>query len=179
MFAIFKKIIRKIWPQDPSVPQIMAGSMIDSHSKIGDYTYIGYNCLVTKATIGNYCSIANNCSIGPGEHDLSRISTNSLFYKDAYGELTKQDVTLGHDVWIAANVVVRRGVKIGNGAVIGANSFVNCDIPDFAIFAGTPAKLLKYRFTDQKIKRIQESLWWTLPLDRAKSLLQELESEHE
>ena len=59
---------------------IQKDTEIDSYCKIGKYTYIGKHCYLTKVTIGNYCSIANNISIGQGEHDVSNISTSSLFY---------------------------------------------------------------------------------------------------
>ena len=66
----------------------MGGTQISSDSQIGDYTYIGFNCFITKAIIGRYCSIANCVKIGQGEHNINRISTSSLFYRDPYQTLT-------------------------------------------------------------------------------------------
>lgn len=171
---ILKRILKKTGLYNPKVT-IMDGSFVDKNSHVGAHTYIGYNCFVTKAQIGNYCSIANNVSIGPGEHDLYLISTNSVFYENAYQKLTERDVQLGHDVWVGANVVIRRGVRIGNGAVIGANSFVNCDVPAYAIFAGSPARLIKYRFSEEKINKIEKSNWWLKPPNEAKKIMLSLE----
>lgn len=153
-------------------------SQIDNKSTIGDYTYIGSNCLVSRASIGRYCSIGNNVSIGPGEHRLDRISTSSFLYDykvDWYTELTKEDVKIGNDVWIGTDSIIRRGVTVGDGAVIGANSFVNIDVPPFAIVAGNPAKLIRFRFSDEKIKKIQESQWWINDLEHARYIINKLE----
>lgn len=120
-----KKFIRKIKNRSTL---FTSQAFVDEHSTVGEFTYIGYNSFVTKAQIGRYCSIANNVSIGPGEHNIDTVSSNTLFYADPYSKLTEKDITIGHDVWIGVNSVIRRGVTIGNGAVIGANSFVNTDI---------------------------------------------------
>ena len=136
---------------------IMSSTLLSGTNEIGEYTYIGFNCLITRSIIGRYCSVANNVSIGIGEHKLNRVSTSSLFYKNAYETLTEKDCIIGNDVWIGSNVVIRRGVTIGNGAVIGSNSFVNKDVKPFEIVAGTPAKFIRMRFPDEAIAQIQKS----------------------
>lgn len=68
--------------------EVQDSSFIDSECSLGSYTYIGRNCSVTKTSIGRYCSIANNVSIGQGEHLLDRISTNSISYDAPYDVLT-------------------------------------------------------------------------------------------
>lgn len=153
---------------------IMKNCEIDAFSTIGNYNYIGNNCFITKANIGNYCSIANNVSIGPGEHNLSKISTNSIFYNEEYEALTKLNCTIKNDVWIGVDSVILRGVTIGNGVIIGANSVVNKDIPDFAIAVGSPAKVIKYRFKKNKINKILKSKWWESDIDYARKLMKDL-----
>lgn len=155
---------------------IMEGTSIDQLTEIGNYCYIGRYCYLTKVKIGNYCSIANNVSIGQGEHDLNKISTNSIFYENAFEELTKNDCEIGNDVWIGVDSVIRRGIKIGNGAVIGANSVVTKDVAPYAIVAGSPAKLIRYRFEQDKIEWIEKSQWWKLNLIEAKKELLKLEN---
>jgi virginiamycin A acetyltransferase len=155
---------------------IMEGSVIDHLTNIGDHCYIGRYCYLTKVNIGNYCSIANNVSIGQGEHDLNKISTNSVFYENAFKELTKNECEIGNDVWIGVDSIIRRGVKIGNGAVIGANSVVTKDVPPYAIVVGSPAKIIRYRFEQGKIQLIESSKWWNLNLKEAKNKLIELEN---
>jgi len=149
----------------------MLGSRISKDSIIGDYTYVGYNSYITKSVIGRYCSIANNISIGIGEHDLSKISTSSLFYENTYEALTEKDCIIGNDVWIGVDSIIRRGVHIGDGVVIGANSFVNCDVPDFAIVAGNPARLIRYRFSLEQINYIKASSWWDFEYEEAKNII--------
>lgn len=104
---------------------IQTGCVIGHDCLIGEYSYVGMNTTITRSAIGRYCSIANNVSIGDGEHDLYKPSTSSYFYEDAYNELTKSDCIIGNDVWIGTKSIIRRGIVVGNGAVIGANSFVN------------------------------------------------------
>lgn len=152
---------------------------IDALTTIGMYCFINKNTNITKAKIGNYCSFANNVSIGQGEHIISRISTNTHFYDNAYNELTLDDVEIGHDVWIGTDVIVLRGVKIGNGAVIGANSVVTKDIPPYAVAVGSPARIIKYRFEKEKINLIEKSNWFLYLKEDARKIIQELENSFE
>jgi len=155
--------------------EIMPSSLLSGENKIGEYTYIGFNCIITKSTIGRYCSIANNVSIGIGEHKINRISTNSIFYKDPFKTLTEKECTIGNDVWIGSNVIIRRGVTVGNGSIIGSNSFVNKDVKPFEIVAGSPAKHIKMRFSEEQINLINNSDWWDEDLAEAKEKIKKLE----
>lgn len=155
--------------------QIMHNSILSGDNQIGDYTYIGFNCIITQSVVGRYCSIANNVSIGIGEHKINRVSTSSLFYENPFETLTQGECIIGNDVWIGSNAVIRRGVKIGNGAIIGANSFVNKDVNDFEIVGGVPAKLIKKRFDENTIKLIKESNWWDFDIENARLKISELE----
>lgn len=154
--------------------EVMEGTHIDSASSVGSYCYIGRNCAITKSSIGRYCSIANNVSIGQGEHDLEQISTNSIFYSDPYDLLTSKECNIGADVWIGVDAIILRGVSIGIGAVIGANSVVTKDIPPFAVVVGSPARIIKYRFEGEKANSILESKWWDEPPEKAKIIFTEL-----
>lgn len=154
---------------------IAKNAMIDDNCQIGSYTYVGFNTAITKAKVGRYVSIGSNVSIGMGEHDLSKISTSTIFYKTPYEDLTKGDCIIGHDVWIGVGAIIRRGVYIGNGAVVAANSFVNKDVPDFAIVAGSPAKIIKYRFDEEMQKKIAESQWWNYDKEQAQGIIDGLE----
>src|SRR6185312_3704234 len=82
---------------------VLHGTSIDANSAVGSYTYVGRDCSISRTRIGRYCSIANNVSIGQGEHDMSRISTSSLFYRSAYDELTRKPCEIGNDVWIGVD----------------------------------------------------------------------------
>lgn len=151
---------------------VMKWADIDNSSILGDYTYIGERVSVTKSTIGRYCSIANLVTIGAGEHDIENISTNGLLCEQ---NLTKNNCIIGNDVWIGVDSIIRRGVTIGNCAVVGANSFVNKDVPDFAVVAGNPARIIKYRFNEETRQKILESKYWEKEPEEARKIIQELQ----
>ncbi|MBW8521817.1 CatB-related O-acetyltransferase [Chryseobacterium chendengshani] len=155
--------------------QIMATTLLSGQNEIGEYTYVGFHGVITSSKIGRYCSIANNVSIGIGEHKIQRVSTNSIFYKDPFKTLTEKECTIGNDVWIGSNVIIRRGVTVGNGAIIGSNSFVNKDVKPFEIVGGSPARFIRMRFSDEQINLINNSNWWDESLSLAKQKIEQLE----
>lgn len=171
ILVLYQKLIKyvKIWRFI-----LQKNSIIDSSTTIWKYTYIWYWCSITKSSIWNYCSIANNVLIWWGEHDVNRISLNSIFYDNQRETLTKWDVTIWNDVWIWNWVIVRRWVKIWNGAVIWANSFVNKDIPPYGIAVWTPAKVIKYRFDKKKIQAIEKSKRWEYDPKNAKMIFKSI-----
>lgn len=154
---------------------IEKNSFVDENCDIGKYTFIGKNCNITKTKIGSYSSIANGVSIGQGEHDLNKISTSSIFYNSPYDELTKGECVIGNDVWIGSDAIILRGVRVGDGAVIGANAVVTKDVAEFEVVVGVPAKHLKYRFDKEKIEKIKLSQWWEEDYEKASEIILELE----
>lgn len=135
------------------------------------YTYVGHYSISTKSDIGRYYSITVFVTIRLGVHDLSLISTPSEFYEDnVYNKLTKDNVVIGNDVWIGTKAKILREVKIGNGAVIGANSVVTRYIPDFEIVVGAPARVIKYRFSKDDIEKINKSGWYDNEIDIARNI---------
>lgn len=154
---------------------ILDNSTIDSESSIGSYTYIGRFTNITKSRVGRYCSIANNVSIGQGEHELDRVSTSSIFYDSPWETLTTGHCIIESDVWIGVDAVILRGVKIGIGAVIAANAVVTRDVPPFAIVGGVPARLIRYRFSNEKQLNILATHWWDRDYEEAKKLIDQIE----
>ncbi len=155
-------------------------SLVSGPVRIGRYTSFNgpgsdITAKVHEVTIGNFCSIARNCTIQEFNHITERCSTYYMFRNliDAeqrqgciWGGSEEKDIesrgpiTIGHDVWIGAQVVILSGVTIGNGAVIAANATVAGDVPPYAIVGGTPAKVLRYRFPEEMIQRLQNLAWW-------------------
>lgn len=160
-------------------PDVKIGrhSQVSKDTIIGAHSYVGLHCFVTKARIGRYVSIGNFVSIGNGEHDLKRVSTASMFYDDGYEVLTRGDCVIDADVWIGVDAIIRRGVHLGHGCVIGANSFVNRDIPPFAIAAGSPARIVGNRFPAEIQEQILASGWWLKEPAEAKDIIRRLETE--
>jgi len=159
--------------------ETQASTSVDASSSIGSYSYIGANSQITRSSIGRYCSIANNVSIGQGEHRLDRVTTSSLFYDDPWATLTAGECVIGSDVWIGVDAVVLRGVEIGVGAVIAANAVVTKDVPAYAIVGGVPARLLRYRFSEEQQAILLASRWWELERAPAAVAIRKLEQKLE
>lgn len=144
------------------------------HSSIGAYSYVGPGSRVIYANIGKFCSISD-AIIGMGSHPLNYIATSSLFTEKCNGtghSWVKKScfdefktITIGNDVWIGTRAIIMGGVNIGNGAVVGAGAIVTHDVPPYAIVAGVPAKVIRYRFPQELIDKLEEAKWWDLPDD--------------
>ena len=139
-------------------------SVIIRQTKIQNYCYIAQSTSVVNSRIGNYVSIGPNVVIGGAEHDYSSLSTSNFISSPKKTDLT----LIGHDVWIGAGSVIRPGIEIGIGAVVGANSVVTRNIEPFEIVAGAPAKFIKFRFEKHKRQKIVQSYWWKLTPAEAK-----------
>jgi virginiamycin A acetyltransferase len=142
------------------------------------YGSVGYSTYVNDMTvymldnkpdvnlqIGSFCSIGYQIqSILNMVHDYKGVTTfNSPLL--GYNELKtkvdrKYEIIIGNDVWIGNGSILLPGVKIGNGAVIAAGSVVTKDVPDYAIVGGNPANIIKYRFTNEVINKLQKIKWW-------------------
>ena len=140
--------------------------------QLGRYSYMGKNNSVANTKIGSFCSIASYCAIGGGAHPVDMVSTSPVFYSgnnifkrnfgDIKAELNKP-VIIGNDVWIGEGVFIKDGITIGDGAIIGAHSVVTKDVPPYAIVAGAPSTLIRYRFSEDEIKCLLEIKWWEWP----------------
>lgn len=127
-----------------------------------------------KLKIGNFCSIANGVEIIlGGEHRPDWVTTYpfNVLWPQIAGDIlghpkTKGDVIIGHDVWIAYNALILSGVTIGSGAVIAAKTVVTKDVPSYAIVAGNPAKIIKYRFDQKTIDKLLLMAWWNWPNEK-------------
>ena len=147
---------------------IMSGTRMSGNVQIGAYSYIGYDCSITEASIGRYCSIGDSVTIAPGEHLVKNISTSAYFYDDVWNTLTQKDSVIGNDVWIGTKAIILRGVRVGNGAIIGAGAIVTKDVPPYAVVVGVPAKVIYMRFERNEIDMIEQSKWWEMGFEDAK-----------
>lgn len=145
-------------------------------SNIGRFTYVAHSTLIDRVKIGGFSSIGPNCLIGLSSHPISEYrSSHPVFYSNQkfwVGKISvnprstfndRISVEIGNDVWIGASVLVLDGVKIGDGAVIAAGAVVTKDCDAFGVYAGIPARLVKYksgRETSMKAK------WWDWDLKK-------------
>lgn len=121
-----------------------------------------------RVTIGAFTSIANGCAIFTGgEHIPEWVTTYPLrIFMDLPGKYedslpwSKGDVSIGNDVWLGFRSVVLSGVTIGDGAIVAAGAIVTSDVPPYAVVAGIPAKVIRYRFSSYQIERLREVAWW-------------------
>lgn len=141
-----------------------------NQTRVGRNSYLAREACLNDVTIGGFSSIGPQTLLGCGDHPTHFISTAPVFYstrrqcgttfatKDHFVE--RKTIVLGHDVWIGARVFVRDGVTIGDGAIVAAGSVVVKDVAPYAIVGGTPAKILRLRFSEADIARLLKLQWW-------------------
>jgi acetyltransferase-like isoleucine patch superfamily enzyme len=152
---------------------------------VGKYSGMNESCYIARATMGSYCAIGARTSINPFNHPVDWLSTNEFQYHpnsfdwvDEYNDFERlsrtpdmfQHSTIGNDVWTGHNVNVMAGVNIGDGAIIAAGSVVTKDVPSYAIVAGVPATIKRYRFPEKTIERLLRVKWWDLELSELSGL---------
>jgi acetyltransferase-like isoleucine patch superfamily enzyme len=121
-------------------------------------------------TIGRYVSIAQRVRAIEANHPMDRLSMHGFFFNGKLGYVPETNVpltplTIEHDAWIGDSVIITpKCRRIGLGAVVGAGSIVTKDVPDFAVVAGNPARLIKWRFSPEMQECIRQSKWWELPV---------------
>ena len=155
-------------------------------TEIGKYSYgpICRNHIMIKS-IGSFCSLASGVDI-VSNHDFKYLTTHPIINagcsieefefsyelmkdKDFYVsgiepkmELIKKQrrITIGNDVWLGRNVIVTNSANIGNGVIAAAGAVITKDVPDYAVVAGVPARIIRYRYTPEQIKALNEIAWW-------------------
>ena len=126
-----------------------------------------------KIQIGKYCSIGRNCTFALTQHLLDRFTTSPSpsdlhLFNHGMGNrssYSKGNIVIKNDVWIGLNCTILDGITIGNGAVIGAGSVVTKDVKPYSIVGGNPAKIIKYRFSPERIEKIEALGFWEMPLE--------------
>lgn len=141
--------------------------------EVGMYTHGG--CFIPGSmppgtVVGRYCSIAHG-ALALLNHPLHAQSTHAFFFNPTLGYVDQESMApyklvIGNDVWIGQNSIILPGcASIGDGAVIGAGSVVNKDIPPYAIALGNPCRVVQYRFSNERIAELLEQKWWDKPIE--------------
>ncbi len=141
-----------------------------TNSTMSDYSYVGRYSNLTHADVGKFCSIGGGVLLGMGKHTLDKLSTSPIFTEKHNGTRNSwvknstvypfQRVKVGNDVWIGTRAMIMGGVTIGDGAIIGAGAIVTKDVPPYAIVAGVPAKIIRYRYSADVIDILEKIQWW-------------------
>ena len=152
---------------------------------VGKYFGMNESGFVARAVVGAYCAFGARTSINPFNHPVDWLSINEFQYHPAsfdwvpeYNDFKRlertpdmfKQVTIGNDVWSGHNVNVMPGVSVGDGAVLAAGAVVTKDVPPYAIVAGVPATIKRYRFSEQTIERLLKVKWWDLELSELSGL---------
>lgn len=159
---------------------------------VGEFTYFSdedfeshvthhYDFNGDKLIIGKFCQIAAgvNFIMNGANHQMNAVSTFPFYIFNGWQQEAppmsemplKGDTVVGNDVWIGQNATILPGVRIGDGAIIGANSTVGSDVEPYTIVAGNPARVIRKRFDDELIEVLEEVKWWDLPADEINELI--------
>jgi len=171
---VLAKIVKKARSSAIKNSTVHSSSKIESGTSFVDstmdrYSFCGYDCEIYHANIGAFTSIASGVVIGGARHPMEWVSMSPVFYAGRDSVRTKfaehvlvapDPVNIGNDVWIGRAAILLSGISVGDGAVVGAGSVVTKDVPPYAIVAGNPAKLIRYRFANEVIEKMMEIKWW-------------------
>lgn len=173
---LFAKGLKKILN-----PPALRNCRIDSTARVcakselntvtmGKYSYVGNDCFMGNVEIGAFCSIADRVCIGGAGHPIERVSSSPIFHEgdnvlgvnfQSFSYEHTPKTTIENDVWIGLGSIVKAGVTIHNGAVVGAGSVVTHDIPAYEIWAGNPARKIRDRFDKVIAEKIEKTEWWS------------------
>ena len=147
---------------------------------MGAFSY-SYSGLPDGLTVGRSASISTGLRFIDSFHPLDTLTTSAITFRPhnhLYAEFATDRIrdfaagfriggmrpypTLGHDVWIGANVTLAMGIRLGTGCVVAANSVVTRDVPPYAIVAGNPARQVRLRVAEETSSRLLDSAWWDL-----------------
>ena len=150
-----------------------------SESTVGRWSRIRGR--LSACSVGAFCSIAEQAVVGGlGRHPTDQVSSHSAFYMDPEHLAPQRSLagaarftgavpatTVGNDVWIAFRAMVLNGVSVGDGAVVAAGAVVTRDVPPYAVVAGVPARVIRYRFEDPDLRAaLSASRWWDWSAER-------------
>lgn len=169
---------------------LRGGAKPKTQTKVGKYSYgpLCDNPFVEE--VGAFCSFAIGSS-AVDNHPIQYISTHVFLYwggeNDSLQSMTYEEAAnrnrgrflngvkprgsihkgkksvIGNDVWLGKNVIITNGANIGNGVIAGAGAVITKDVPDYAIVAGVPARIIRYRYPEEQIKALNEIAWWNWP----------------
>ena len=190
IYFYLHKLIKKLHLKEVKNSSIHYTSKVEASSQIvassfERHSYCGYNCTILNTSVGSFVSIGDNVSIGLGSHPLHYVSLSPGFLshrdsvktKFARFQFDNRLPTYIHaDVWIGNGAFVKAGVTVAVGSVLGMNSVLTKSTLPYGVYAGNPARLIRYRFDQPVRDLLLASEWWNLPHSRLLELGQYFDS---
>ncbi|EAS65232.1 galactoside O-acetyltransferase [Photobacterium angustum S14] len=154
IYCIFFRVLYRT-PNVHITTKIEKPLFISRDFSIGEYSYINKNLFVScKVICGDYVMFGPNVVIAGGDHNFNLPGTPMYFS----GRDFINSTIISDDVWVGANCLIKSGVCIGEGAIIGMGSVVTQDVEPYTIVVGNPAKVIKRRFSEDEIIKHKNSL---------------------
>ena len=157
------------------------------NATLDDYSFTGKLCFIQNSRIGKFVNIAAKTRIGPTDHMSKKPSLHHYTNrkkKNGYDDRDEEQLAdervhkttyIGHDAWIGHGAVIQPGTSIGIGAIVGSNAVVTKDVPPYAIVVGVPAKVIKYRFSDDEIEALRRISWWDWSCETIKNRIEDFQ----
>jgi virginiamycin A acetyltransferase len=151
--------------------------------RVGAYSYgeaLIPGAFPHNVSIGRYVSVAPGVRVFIRDHPIDRLPMHPFFYNSVLGYIPRDSIpegtlTIDHESWIGERAIItRKCSRIGIGAVVAAGAVVTKDVPDFAVVAGNPAKIVKYRFSEEIQDMILASRWWNRSIDELVAFLPDI-----
>lgn len=159
---------------------IVRDGAVITRCTVGPYSYVNSYAQAYHADIGPFCSIGPAAQIGPNEHIMENVTTCESLYPASelarVHDRNRDRTRLEADVWVGSGAVILKGRSLGVGSVVAAGAVVREDVPRYAVVAGVPARVIRYRFPDEVVERLVASRWWELPPERLEVVLAEVAS---
>jgi phosphonate metabolism protein (transferase hexapeptide repeat family) len=140
--------------------------------ELGDYSYCDPHTEIENATVGRFANIASFVRVGAPDHPLDRASLHHFMYRSAmywddeyddaewFAKRRSRRTTIGHDTWIGHGAQIKPDIVMGNGAVVASGAIATQDIPPYAIVAGVPARVIRFRQPPEIVSRLERLAWW-------------------
>ena len=149
--------------------------------KLGDYSYAMEFCYLQNTQVEKFVNIAAMVRIGPTDHPMQRATQHHFTYRrklygldevddsEFFAERAARRTVIGNDTWLGHGAIIMPGIRIGDGSVVGSGAIVTKDVPAYSIVVGSPARVIRMRFTAKTVKRLLAIRWWDWPDEQIRS----------